>query len=345
MSSRVRALVGLAAVCASLLVAPPALADGPVGPGPVVDDTPAITVVNAATARKQEVFSVEVAANAGDRRFVRTDLVVDDVTLPAGLPGIFLGVSVTCTDPSGATALDVEGGRNVWKSDAGFDIAVLGMLRSATAGTYSCVTEVMICDPGSCTSPASQGSVTIAGGSSGSGQQSQLLVSAALPPWARFIQIPKATDALVNPGKSFAMSKSFTFTGATGPIAMGSVLSLTNCIVKGYPTACNAAPRMAVQGSAQATVTFVVTQKATTAGASCAVGRAQAQTETITWQEHHAVVDIALPAFTLSTAPGCGSSVTATTTVTVGSGNSVAVEGGSRQVIQSATYALPGGVL
>ena len=345
MTSRLRALVGLAAVCASLLVAPPVLADEPVGPGPVVDDTPAITVVNAATARKQEVFSVEVAADAGDRRFVRTDLVVDDITLPAGLPGIFLGVSVTCTDPSGATALDVEGGRNVWKSDAGFDIAVLGMLRSATAGTYSCVTEVMICDPGSCTSPASQGSVTIAEGASGSGQQSQMSVSAALPSWARFIQIPKATDALVNPGKSLAMTKSFTFAGATGPVALGSVLSLTNCIVKGYPTACNAASKMAVQGSAQVTVTFVVSQKSTTAGASCAVGRAQAQTQTITWQEHHAVVDIALPSFTLSTAPGCGPSVTATTTVTVGSGNSVAVEGGSRKVIQSATYALPGGVL
>ena len=92
-------------------------------------------------------------------------------------------------------------------------------------------------------------------------------------------------------------------------------------------------------------MTFVVTQKATTAGASCAVGRAQAQTETITWQEHHAVVDITLADFTLSAAPGCGPSVTATTTVTVGSGNSIAVEGGSRRVIQSATYALPGGAL
>lgn len=345
MSPRLNVLVGLVAVCASLLVAPPALADEPVGPGPAVDDTPAVTVINAATARKQEVFSVQVAAAAGDRRFVRTDLAVDDVTLPSGLPGIFLGVSLTCTDPTGATALDVEGGRNVWKSDAGFDIVVLGVLRSATAGTYSCVTEVMICDPGSCTSPASQGTVTVAEGSSGSGQTSQLSVSAALPAWARVIQIPKAGDALVNPGKSLAMTKSFTFSGATGPIAMGSVMSLTNCIVKGYPTACNAAPKMAVQGSAQATVTFVVTQKATTAGASCTVARAQAQTENITWQEHHAVVDISLPSFVLSSAPGCAPSVTATTTVTVGSGNSIAVEGGSRKVIQSGTYALPGGVL
>lgn len=345
MSPRVPALVALAAVLVSMLVSPPALAAEPAGPGPVVDDTPAVTVVNAATARKQEVFSVQVTANAGDRRFVRTDLVVDDVNLPSGLPGIFLGVSVTCTDPTGATALDVEGGRNVWKSDAGFDIAVLGMLRSATAGTYTCVTQVMICDPGSCTSPASQGSVTIAEGASGTGQQSQLAVSAALPTWARFVQIPKATDALVNPGKSLAMSKSFTFAGSTGPIAMGSVLSLTNCIVKGYPTACNAAPKMAVQGSAQVTVTLVVTQRSTTAGASCTVARAQAQTDTITWQEHHAVVDIAIPGLTLSTAPGCAQAVTATTTVSVGSGNSVAVEGGSRKVIQSATYALPGGVL
>lgn len=332
-------------VLVSLLAAPPVAAEEPPGPGPVVDDTPAITVVDAATARKQEIFSVEVSANAGDRRFVRTDLVVDDITLPSGLPGIFLGVSITCTDPAGATALDVEGGRNVWRSDAGFDIAVLGMLRSTSAGTYSCATEVMICDPGSCTSPASQGSVTIAEGSSGSGQQSQLSVSGALPSWARFVQIPKATDALVNPGRSLAMTKSFTFAGTAGPIAIGSVLSLTNCTVKGYPAACNSAPRMAVQGSAQVTVTMVVTQKSTAAGAACTVARAQAQTDTITWQEHHAVVDIAVPSLTLSSAPGCAPAVTATTTVRVGSGNSVAVEGGSRKVIQSATYALPGGVL
>jgi hypothetical protein len=345
MTPRLSALAAAAFVLISLIAVPPVSAAEPVGPGPVVDDTPAVTVVNAATARKQEVFSVEVSANAGDRRFVRTDLVVDDITLPSGLPGIFLGVSITCTDPSGATALDVEGGRNVWRSDAGFDIVVLGMLRSATAGTYSCVTEVMICDPGSCTSPASQGSVTIAEGSSGSGQQSQLSVSGALPAWARFVQIPKATDALVNPGRSLAMAKSFTFAGTTGPIAMGSVLSLTNCIVKGYPAACNAAPRMAVQGSAQVTVTMVVTQKSTTTGASCTVARAQAQTDTITWQEHHAVIDIAIPSVTLSSAPGCAPAVTATTTVRVGSGNSIAVEGGSRKVIQSATYALPGGVL
>ena len=342
---RASAAAAVAAIAGALLIAPPALADGPPGPGPVVDDTPAITVVNAATARKQEVFSVQVSADAGDRRFVRTDLVVDDVSLPSGLPGIFLGVSVTCTDPTGATALDVEGGRNVWRSDSGFDVVVLGMLRSATSGTYTCATEVMICDPGSCTSPASQGSVTIAEGASGTGQQSQLAVSAALPAWARFTQIPKATDALVNPGNSLAMAKSFTFAGATGPIAMGSVLSLTNCIVKGYPTACNAAPRLAVQGSAQVTVTMVVTQRSTTPGASCTVARAQAQTDTITWQEHHAVIDIAIPSLTLSAAPGCAPTVTATTTVRVGSGNSVAVEGGSRKVIQSATYALPGGVL
>jgi Flp pilus assembly secretin CpaC len=75
------------------------------------------------------------------------------------------------------------------------------------------------------------------------------------------------------------------------------------------------------------------------------VARAQAQTDTITWQEHHAVIDIAIPSLTLSTATGCAQAVTATTTVRVGSGNSVAVEGGSRKVIQSATYALPGGVL
>jgi len=57
------------------------------------------------------------------------------------------------------------------------------------------------------------------------------------------------------------------------------------------------------------------------------------------------VVDISIPAVTLSNAAGCSQTVTATTTVTVGSGNSVAVEGGSKNVVESVTFALPGAVL
>lgn len=337
--------VSAAVLAASSLTLPTAAAAPAPGPGPVIDTSPLTTVINAAKGRKQKVFSVQVSAQAGDRRFVRSDIDVSNVTVPSGLAGIFLGVSVTCTGPGGTTAMDIEGGRNVWKTDSGFDVVVMGTLASKTAGVYTCVTTVMICDPGSCTSPASSGSVTLIKSSGQPSSGSQLAVSAALPSWANVLQVPKATDVLVNPGKSLAMPKTFNLSGATGPIAMGSVVSLTNCIVKGYPPACNAAPKMAVQGSARVTISFVVTQKATTAGAKCAVVRATRQSSVITWQEHHAVVDISIPAVTLSNAAGCSQTVTATTTVTVGSGNSVAVEGGSKNVVESVTFALPGAVL
>ena len=332
-------------LAASFVTIPAASAAPAPGPGPVIDTSPLTTVVNAAKGRKQKVFSVQVSAQAGDRRFVRSDIDVSKVTVPAGLAGIFLGVSVTCTGPGGATAMDIEGGRNVWKTDSDFDVVVMGTLASKTAGVYTCVTTVMICDPGSCTSPTSSGSVTLVTASGQPSSGSQLAVSGALPAWANAVQIPKATDVLVNPGRSLAISKTFNLSGATAPNAMGAVVSLTNCIVKGYPPACNAAPKMAVQGSARVTLSFVVTQQASTAGARCAVVRAARQSQVITWQEHHAVVDISIPAVTLSSAAGCSRTVTATTTVTIGSGNSVAVEGGSKNVVESVTYALPGAVL
>ena len=332
-------------LAASFVTIPAASAAPAPGPGPVIDTSPLTTVVNAAKGRKQKVFSVQVSAQAGDRRFVRSDIDVSKVTVPAGLAGIFLGVSVTCTGPGGATAMDIEGGRNVWKTDSDFDVVVMGTLASKTAGVYTCVTTVMICDPGSCTSPTSSGSVTLVTASGQPSSGSQLAVSGALPAWANAVQIPKATDVLVNPGRSLAISKTFNLSGATAPNAMGAVVSLTNCIVKGYPPAWNAAPKMAVQGSARVTLCFVVTQQASTAGARCAVVRAARQSQVITWQEHHAVVDISIPAVTLSSAAGCSRTVTATTTVTIGSGNSVAVEGGSKNVVESVTYALPGAVL
>jgi len=339
-----RTLVGMAAclsVVALGVVAPAATAQAAPGPGPVIDRTPSTTVINAATARKQTIFSVQVTAQQGDRRFVRSDVVVSRVSMPSGQPNLFLGTSITCTGPSGTTALDVEGGTNVWTTDSNFDIPIVGTFTAKTAGTYTCVTQAMICDPGSCTSPASSGTVTLARASGSGSQGSQLYVSGALPAWATVVQIPKANDVLVNPGRSLTMAKALNLTGVSGTFAMGSFVSLSNCIVKNYPTACNSATKMAVQGSASVTVTFAVTQQATTPGAQCTSMQATPQRQVITWREHHAVINIAIPSVTLSTAPGCGSSVVATTTVNVAAGNSVAVEGGTKAVVQSATFALP----
>lgn len=329
-------------VVALSVAAPAVTAQATVDPGPVLDSTPLTAVINAATARKQTIFSVQVAAQQGDRRFVRSDVVVSGVSMPSGQPNLFLGTSITCTGPSGATVLDVEGGTNVWSTDANFDIPIVGTFTAKTAGTYTCVTQAMICDPGSCTSPASAGTVTLASSSGGSSQGSQLYVSGALPAWATVVQIPKANDVLVNPGRSLTMAKALNLTGVSGTFAMGSFVSLTNCIVKSYPAACNAATKMAVQGSSSVTVTFAIAQRATTPGAKCTTMASSPQRQVITWREHHAVIDIAIPNVTLSTAPGCGSSVVATTTVNVAAGNSVAVEGGTKSVVQSATYALPG---
>lgn len=312
-------------------------------PGPVLVTKPLVPVINGAKGRKQIVFRSQIAAQAGDRRGVRTDLAVDKVVLPSGDNDLFLGVTLLCMDPSNNTVLDVEAGTNVWTSTSDFDIPVVGTFNAKTTGTYTCETQVMICDPGSCTSPKSYGQVTLLTQSTNKKTYSFLYLTEALPPWAMALQIPKGNDTLVNPGSNLPMTKAFDLSGATGPIAVGSIISLTNCIVANYPPACNKAPKMAVQGSAKVTISLVVNQLPTVSGTKCAVITAPSQKQTITWREHHAVIDILIPRITLSQAAGCGTSISVTTTVTVlKGGNSAVVEGGSKNVMESVTWVAPG---
>ena len=340
MSPRLPLVCGVALALA--VMAFPAPAQAAATPGPAVDLTPQVAVINAAKERKQTVFSLDVAAQAGERRYLRSDLAVDKVVLPKGQPSIFLGVSIICTGPGNVTVLDVEGGTNVWTSDKDFVIPVLGAFTAKESATYACITRVMICDPGNCNSPEGLGSVTLITKPAPPKDYSYLAVSGALPAWSLIYQIPKARDTLVGPGKSLAMTKAFDFTGADGPIVVGSIVSLTNCIVADYPPVCSAAKSMSTQGSARVTIALVITQLPAIAGTQCAVIKARPVTDTITWQEHHAVADIVVPDVVLSDAPGCGRSVNVTTTVGVGKGNSVAVEGGSKRIVESVTYAVPG---
>ena len=304
--------------------------------------TPKMTFVNAAKGRKQQVFSSQVALQAGQRTGVRSDIAVDKIVLPSGQPDIFLGVSIICQDPSKNTVLDVEGGTNTWTSGIDFDIPVVGTFTAKTTGTYTCVTQLGICDPGSCTSPKGQGSVTLLTESTNPDLYSFLFITGALPSWAMAMQIPKGNDTLLTPGNSLPMTKAFDLTNATGSIGIGSIVSLTNCTVANYPPACNGAKKMAVDGSAKVTVTITATQIAQVAGTKCATMTGPVQKQTVTWREHHAVFDPLIRNFVLSNTPGCGQAVQVTTKVSVAKGgNSIVVEGGSKNVWESATFVIP----
>lgn len=310
-----------------------------VSPGPVTDYTPEVTVINAKQ-RVTDIFAIQIAANAGDTRFARTDLAIDKVT---GASSLFVGLTITCTNPAGSQVGRAEVGRNVWNSNEDFVLPALLTFKAKTTGTYTCTSSVMLCDPGNCLAPAGSGVVTVLTQKTNPKSFTYGFVSAALPPWALAYQIPKANDTLVNPNKSLTMTKTFDLASATGQIETGSVVSLTNCIVADYPPACDSASKMQVQGSAKVTVTFQVNQVPTVSGAKCAVVKAPSQTQTITWQEHHAVIDIFIPNLNVKVpvTSSCGTAVNVVTVVKVGAGNSVVVEGGSKNVWESLSYILP----
>jgi hypothetical protein len=85
---------------------------------------------------------------------------------------------------------------------------------------------------------------------------------------------------------------------------------------------------------------------ATNAGVTCATGRATAKTgagtSKITWQQHHGILDVYVPDFTLSSEAGCSQTIAVTVSVKAGKGNAVVVESGSKAKAASIVYAIPG---
>jgi hypothetical protein len=142
------------------------------------------------------------------------------------------------------------------------------------------------------------------------------------------------------------MKGTIDLNGASDPVRMGGIFSITNCIEKAYPDACAKATKPKVRGSASATITLTVVQETTTPGAKCATATASpgqgAGTQKITWQQHHAVRSVYIPDFDLSEAPGCGTKVDVTVTVKAGKGNALALEAGTKVKATSVLYAIPG---
>lgn len=311
-----------------------------------LDVTPLTTVLNAAK-RHTEFFSVAFEAEAGEVRFVATELVVKDAknTAPDEL---FLGVTLTCVSPSGRVT-SAEAGRNVWPAGSDFTIPVGFTMQTDVAGTHKCQSDVMMCDPGDCTSPTGKGRVAIVTQKMDPKNFSLLYVSTALPAWAQSQRVPLSGDRLVKPGTTYPMSGTFDVSESPGPIRVGGILSMTNCIEKSYPRVCSGAGKTAIRGSATATVSLTLQQVATTPGATCTQATATqgsgVGTTKITWQQHHAVLSIFVPDFELSDDPGCGQTVRVTLTVKAGKGNAIALESGSKAKITSILYAIPGDVI
>ena len=312
--------------------------------GSITDLVPTAKVLDARK-RHTEFFSVTFQAEAGENRFVATELVVSDAKKTAP-DELFLGVTLTCTSPSGKS-IQAEGGRNVWPAGSDFMIPV-GMLHTAdVAGTYTCSADVMMCDPGNCSAPTGVGKVSIVTRAQQPKDYSFLYVSAALPSWAQSKQVPSTGDVAVQSGTSSTFTWGFDVTSAgAAPVRVGAIVSMTNCIERNYPTACAKAKKTATQGSANVLIKLTATQVATQRGVKCAMAKATASTgagkESISWQQHHAVFSTYVPDFVLSTKPGCGSSVEVEATVTVGKGNAVVVESGTKAKWSSMLYAIPG---
>ena len=314
--------------------------------GAIVDVTPTTKKLTASD-RHEQFFTVSFQAEAGETRFVATNLVVEDAkgTSPNEL---YVGVTLSCTSPSGATS-SAGTGRNVWPGAPDFTIPVGYVLATDVAGTYNCQADVMICDPGDCDAPSGAGVLSIVTQRMDPKQYSLLYVSTALPAWAAAVEIPAKKDLLIKPGTSQTLTSTFDV-GAALPdaVRVGALLSVTNCIEKTFPDACAKAGKTAIQGSSAVTLSMTLTQVATQPGVTCATARATAKTGArttkITWQQHHAVESIYVPAFDLLDKPGCGTQVKAALTVKVGKGNAVVIEPASGGKVRSVLYVIPGDV-
>lgn len=313
--------------------------------GAVLDVTPTTNTLNARK-RHTQFFTTTFEAEEGEVRFIATELVVLDAknTAPSE---IFLGVTVSCTSPSGRIT-SAEGGRNVWPAASSFVVPVSFTFVTDVAGTHSCQSDVMMCVPGNCTAPTAKGVVSIVTQRMNPKSYSFLYVSPSLPSWAQSAQVPRG-NGLVNPGSTLPVNQTFDLSDATGPVSVGGYFSISNCIVRGYPDACAKASKVTPRGSSSVTLALTVRQVPATEGATCATAQATkatgARTTRITWQQHHAVLLISVPSFTLSESPDCTSSVTAALTVKAGKGNSVDVEAGSRDKATSVMYAIPSDAL
>jgi hypothetical protein len=325
----------------SALAAPRAT---PAASDPAVVDVTPLTRVLDASKRHTEFFSASFQAEAGEVRFVATELVIKDAkkTSPSEL---FLGVTLSCVSPSGRMT-SAEAGRNVWPAGSNFVIPVGFTMQTDVAGLHKCRADVMMCDPGNCTSPTGTGRVAIVTQTMDSRSYSFLYVSTSLPDWASSQRVPSGGDKVVRPGSSFTMSDSFDVSESPGPVRVGGILSVTNCIEKSYPDACKAAGKTNPRGSASATVSLKVSQEIITPGTQCpsvsATRATGAGRQTITWQQHHAVFDIYVPDFDLSADPGCGQTVDVSVTVKAGKGNAIVLESGSNAKVTSIIYAIPG---
>ncbi len=333
-----------ALIALGALVAPPGVAQAD-SSGSVRDVTPTTRWLNAKE-RHTEFFTATFEAEAGEARYVGTELVVWDAKKTAP-DEIFLGVTLTCTGPSGKVVAQAEAGRNVWPANSDFSIPVVALAMTKEAGTHTCVADVMMCDPGNCTAASGTGIVKVVTRKMNPREYSFLYISAALPSWAQSKQVPPSGDTLVPSGGKQTLSWGFDVTEAQpGPVRVGGVLSMTNCIEKSYPTACAKAKKTAIQGSATVVLSLTATQLSTESGVTCATVKATpdngAGKDTITWQQHHAVYQIYIPDFTLSTAPGCGNTVQVSVVVQALKGNSVVVESGSGAKWSSTLYAIPG---
>jgi hypothetical protein len=351
MVSRLAAVVLPSLIVAALLpVSAPALATpsaAPAASDPAVRDVTPLTKVLDARKRHTEFFSASFQAEAGEVRFVGTELVVKDANKTAPRE-LFLGVTVSCKSPSGRVT-SAEAGRNVWPAGSDFTIPVGFVMQTDVAGTHRCRSDVMMCDPGNCASPTGTGRVTIVTQKTNPKNFSLLYISTALPAWAQSKRVPVDGDRIIKPGSTYSVSETFDVSEAPGPVRVGAIFSITNCIEKAYPDACRKAGKTSIRGSATATVSLALEQEVTTPGATCATARATQGSGVgatrITWQQHHAVLTAYVPDFVLSTAPGCGQTVNVTFSVKAGKGNALAMESGSNAKVASVLYAIPGDVI
>jgi hypothetical protein len=339
-------LVAAIAIPTSSAVAAPRVSEPRSSDGSVIDVKPTTTTLNAKK-RHTDFFVASFNAEAGETRFVGTELVVLDAkgTSPNEL---FLGVTLSCTSPSGRVT-SAEAGRNVWPAGSSFMIPVAFTFATDVAGLHKCAATVMMCDPGNCTSPTGKGTVRIVTQSMDPRSYSVLYVSTALPPWASSQRVPSSGDKVVKPGTSFTMAESFDLTDAPGPARIGGIFSITNCIEKAYPTVCKSAGTTKSRGLALATLSLTLEQEVLTPGTQCATAVATrangAGLYRITWQQHHAVMAVYVPDFDLTEDPGCGTTVDVTVTVKAGKGNALALEAGTKAKATSVVYAIPGDII
>ncbi len=290
----------------------------------VAEFTPSTKVLTVTGDEKIELFSIDVPmGEAGERRVIRSAIVSTNVD-----NRLYLGQEIICTGPSGQKETGIQTGENFVKGTDRQAVMAQFNLEGDEAGTWNCVTEVRVCEPGQCSSKDASGSIEIATVDDVAYRPTELTASNPLPEWTS-TERPGSDPLIIQSGSSDSFSATFDDVPLDqGGVMLMGTISLSNCIEDSYPSECAKVKDRDLKTDSTVVPTFVISQLG---GDNCPSitlnGDQGAHEQTITWQQHHGTFWFISPNLDLD--PDCKPAVRADLTFEVTDGNGIVVERGT----------------